>query len=213
MADVHKLGSRLATFFCEDPSTFKLGTSLQLISKFVSRVRAAKQVRRHPGRTRISVISFYYCFSLLLQENEQRKLREEREEKRRLQKEEDDKKKKAKQETAKAAGKPPEVSSGGCVDRLLSGIRGGSKLRDRASLATSEEPVSWKRRRSSRVKVMTKGVVDSLSLVARLAAAETQSDGSASGLEGQSQAGLHTVANAADEVCLVFFAGHIVDVS
>lgn len=64
---------------------------------------------------------------MLVQENLQRKLREEREEKRRRQKEEEAKKKE--KSTARSVGKPPEVTQTGCVDRLLSGIRGGSKLR------------------------------------------------------------------------------------
>jgi hypothetical protein len=110
MEDVEKLGDSLATFFCEDPSSFKLETFLQLISKFVSRVKTAHE------------------------ENVQRKLREEREEKRRKQKEEDDKRKKSN----KAAQKSKQTAKG-FVDRLLSGIRGGSKLRQQASAAKDVE--------------------------------------------------------------------------
>jgi hypothetical protein len=44
MEDVHKMTERLAGFFCEDPSSFKLETLLKLISNFISRVNAAKQV-------------------------------------------------------------------------------------------------------------------------------------------------------------------------
>jgi hypothetical protein len=137
MEDVHKMTERLAGFFCEDPSSFKLETLLKLISNFISRVNAAKQ------------------------ENIQRKQREEREEKRRLQKEEEEKKKKAKQETAKAAGKPPEASSGGCIDRLLSGIRGGFKLRQQASEASEGSSMS-KKIKWSKLKTMTKGVMGAM---------------------------------------------------
>ena len=78
-----------------------------------------------------------------LQENVQRKLREEREEKRRKQKEEDDKRKKAKQDASKAAQKSKQTARG-FVDRLLSGIRGGSKLRQQASAAKDVESTKGK---------------------------------------------------------------------
>ena len=179
MEDVHKLSERLAGFFCEDPSNFKLETLLKLISKFISRVNAAKQVGQ--GHQLLVPINHYsdctVLLFLLVQENIQRKQREEREEKRHLQKEEDEKKKRAKQEAAKAAGKPPEASSGGCIDRLLSGIRGGFKLRQQAS-AASEGSSTSKKMKWNKLKTMTKGVMGGLSAAKKSTTkADCQSDG------------------------------------
>jgi hypothetical protein len=104
MEDVYKLTNRLATFFCEDPGAFKLENLFQMIKSFVTRMNAAHQ------------------------ENIQRKQREAREEKQRQQKEEKARKEKEKAEES-GTGQPPEVCPFGCVDQLLSSIRGGSKLR------------------------------------------------------------------------------------
>jgi dGTP triphosphohydrolase len=104
MEDVNKLANRLATFFCEDPGVFKLEAIFQVINSFVTRLNAAHQ------------------------ENIQRKQREDGEKKRRQQQAKKEKGKEEKAEESSPTTQAPEVPYG-CVDQLLFGIRGGSKLR------------------------------------------------------------------------------------
>lgn len=112
-------------------------------------------------------------YECLPQENLQRKLREEREEKRRKQKEEDDKRKKAKRDAEKAA-KKSEGKARGFVDLLLSGIRGGSKLRQQASAATTRESKT-----SKKWNQLKKGLVSAFPSSNRLPSRTTQSGGGA----------------------------------